>query len=103
MFHFMFALLGTYLFYTRGTRLMLTSRIMDKNKAEQYGYIMFMLAGLILGEFLGLTLAFQYAPEWKELHVLSGTLCSIFLGEAFYYYNKKLVQKIPTMGQRKNF
>ena len=103
MFNLMVALLGTYLFYKRGLGFMLTSRIMNKNKAEQLGYAMFMLAGVILGEFLGLTLAYQYAPGWKELHILSGMLSSILLGEAFYYYNKRLVRKIPTMGQRKNF
>lgn len=103
MFHFMIALLGTYLFYKLGKGFMLTSRIMDKNRAEQLGYAMFMLAGIILGEFLGLTFAYQYAPDLRELHILSGTLSSILIGEAFYYYNKRLISKIPTMSERKNF
>lgn len=103
MFYFMFALLGAYLFYKRGTVYMLASRIMDQKKAQQWGYAMFMIAGLILGEWIGLTLAWHYAPHWKELQIVSATCSSIILGEAFYYYNKRLVRKIPTMSQRKNY
>lgn len=103
MFNLMFALLGTYIFYKHGMGYLLKSRIMDTNKSEWIGYAMFMLAGIILGEFLGLTLAYQFASEWKELQIVSGTLSSILLGEAFYYYNKRVVRKIPTMEQRKNY
>ncbi|RKD25706.1 hypothetical protein BEP19_01835 [Ammoniphilus oxalaticus] len=103
MFNLMIVLLATYLCYQRGAAYMFKSRIMDKAQAAGAGYAMFMLAGIILGEFTGLSFAYHYAAESVGWQLASGTICSILLGESFHYYNKRLIQKIPSMEQRKNY
>lgn len=103
MFNLLIALLGTYLFYKRGLGYLLQARIMEQDRAEKMGYAMFMVAGTIIGEFFGITLAFHYASQWYGIQILSGALCSILLGEAFYLYNKRMTRKIPTVQQRKNY
>lgn len=103
MFNLLIALLGTYIFYKHGLGYMLQARIMEKNRAEKVGYAMFMVAGTIIGEFFGISLAYHYAPPLYGLQILSGTLSSILLGEAFYHYNKRITRKIPTVQERKNY
>ncbi|RXT13908.1 hypothetical protein [Ammoniphilus sp. CFH 90114] len=103
MFNLLFALLGTYIFYKRGLAFLLESRIMGNNKAESFSYYMFMLAGVILGEFIGLSAALYYLPDSMLAQVLIGTACAILCGESFYHYNKRVVRKIPTVQERKNY
>ncbi|WP_134698969.1 hypothetical protein [Ammoniphilus sp. YIM 78166] len=103
MFNFLFALLATYVCYKRGLAYMLESRILASRKAERRSYVMFLLAGVFLGDFIGLTAAFHYLPNMPLLQATVGTLCSILCGEAFFYYNKRAVQKIPTVQERKNY
>jgi peptidoglycan/LPS O-acetylase OafA/YrhL len=103
MFNFLFALLATYVCYKRGLGYMLESRILASKKAEKRSYAMFLLAGVFLGDFIGLTAAIHYLPHMPLLQALAGTLCSILCGEAFYHYNKRAVQKIPTVQERNNY
>ncbi|MEW9669750.1 hypothetical protein [Ammoniphilus sp. 3BR4] len=103
MFNLLFVLLGTYIFYKRGLGYMLESRIMGRDKAERMSYFLFMLAGIIFGEFIGLSAAIHYAPDLLLVQALMGTACSIVCGETFYYYNKRVVRKIPTVQERKNY
>lgn len=103
MFNLMIVVLVAYLCYQRGSKYMLKARVLDKQTSTLNAYALFMTAGMVLGEYIGLTLAYQYAPESMTIHIASGAFCSILLGESFYLYNKRLVRKIPTMEQRKNF
>lgn len=103
MFNLLIALLGTYICYKHGLGYLLQARIMEKDRAEKMGYAMFMVAGTFIGEFFGISLAYHYAPQWYGLQILSGTLTSIILGEAFYFYNKRITRKIPSIQERKNY
>lgn len=103
MFNLLLALLAAYVCYKRALGYMLEWRILGKQKAEGLSYAMFMLAGVILGNFIGLTAAFYYIPHSPILQALMGTFCSILCGEAFFHYNKRAVRKIPTVQERKNY
>lgn len=103
MFNFLFVLLGTYIFYKRGLGFLLESRIMGHDRAEKWSYVMFMLAGTLLGEFIGLSAAMHYLPNHLWVQAVIGTACSIVCGEVFYHYNQRAVRKIPTIQERKNY
>lgn len=82
---------------------MLQSRILGNKKAKRLSYAMFMIAGTIFGDFFGISISYHYAPDWLLLQAGCGTLSSILIGEAFYFYSKRLVRKIPAVHERKNF
>lgn len=103
MHNLLIVLLTAYLCYQSGAKLLFKARALEKRTAATSAYAMFMTAGAMIGEYAGLTLAFQYAPESMAIQIASGAIGSIALGEAFYLYNKRLVRKIPTMEQRKNY
>jgi len=94
--------LTSYVFYQHGTKFMWKARLFADISADLAGYVMFLIAGTILGNFSGIMAATYYTPGQMLYAICSGTLFSILIGELFYHYNKKMIRKIPTIQERKN-
>ncbi|MBP1933450.1 hypothetical protein [Ammoniphilus resinae] len=102
LFKFLLITLMCYTFYKHGTKFMLKARLFSDARADLAGYGMFLIAGTILGNFIGIIAASYYTPGQTLFAICSSTLSSILIGELFYHYNKKLIRRIPTVQERKN-
>lgn len=92
----------SYIFYIEGLRLLLRSKLLANKNAALYAYILLMLSGVIIGEYLSI----KYLPYYFNLSkmelILSSTIISIIAGELVYYRNYKLVRKIVA-GEKKRY
>lgn len=84
----------SYIFYIEGLRLLLRSKLLANKNASLYAYILLMLSGVTVGEYLSI----KYLPYFFNLSkmelIISSTIISIIAGELIYYRNYKLVKKI---------
>lgn len=84
----------SYIFYIEGLRLLFRSKLLSNKNASLYAYILLMLSGVTISEYLSL----KYLPYFFELSkvelILSTTIISIVAGELIYFRNYKLVKKI---------
>jgi hypothetical protein len=102
-FNLLLIIMFSYMFYKKGMQFLLQSKILEVSKAETYGYIMFLISGTILGNFLGIGVIYHYAPTALIYQVAAGTICSICIGEAFYIFNRRMFRRIPSIQERKNY
>ena len=103
IFNLLLIVLLSYLFYKRGMDYLLRARVVEDSKAERMGYIMFLISGTTLGDFLGIWTIYHFAPLELFYQIAAGTLCSIFIGEALFVYSRRLAKRIPTIQERKNY
>jgi hypothetical protein len=103
VFNLILVLLSAYLFYQHGARALFQARISNQRQREHLGYSMLMIAGTVIGEFMGITMANHYFHEQFWLQVGAGASASIGLGEAFYFYTRRMTRRIPSIREHKNF
>jgi hypothetical protein len=103
VFNLFLVLLSAYLFYQNGTRFLFQARISNRLKREHLGYFMLMAAGTMIGEFVGISMAYRYFHGQFWMQIGTGTACSIGLGEVFYFYARQMTRRIPLVRERKNF
>ena len=103
VFNLILVLLSAYLFYQHGARALFQARISNQRQREHLGYSMLMIAGTVIGEFMGITMANHYSHEQFWLQVGAGAIASFGLGEAFYFYTRRMSRRIPSIREHKNF
>jgi sRNA-binding regulator protein Hfq len=102
MYTVLFMILITYLIYKHAVRSMMHARLMNQENSEKIAYTLFMVAGTCLGQLFVISLFSEYIPI-LSMQIAAGTISSIFIGESFYHYNKRLVRRIPSIQERKNY
>lgn len=84
----------SYILYIEGLRLLIRSKLLENKNASLYAYILLMLSGITVGEYLSI----KYLPYFFDLSkvelIILTAIISIIAGELIYYRNYKLVKKI---------
>lgn len=90
----------SYIFYINGLRLLFRSKLLANKIASLYAYILLMLSGVTVSEYLSI----KYLPYFFEFTkielIIVTTTISIITGELIYYRNYKIVKKIVARGKK---